>query len=215
VILFVTEKTVPTLGKGVLSKGQTVVLATGNPGKVRELQVYFADRDLIFQSQKELGVSSVAETGTTFIENAIIKARHAAAETGLPALADDSGLMVRALHDAPGIYSARYGGENATDTQRIEKLLCELAATGNPDRTACFCCALAYFRHADDPAPLIAFGQWWGSILEKPVGEDGFGYDPIFWVPTHECSAAQLDTEEKNHISHRGIAMQAFMQQLG
>jgi XTP/dITP diphosphohydrolase len=188
-------------------------LATGNAGKVRELQVYFAGRDLEFKSQKELGVSSVAETGTTFIENAIIKARHAAEVTGLPALADDSGLMVKALDDAPGIYSARYAGVDATDEQRMEMLLQELGATGSSDRTACFCCALAYFRHAKDPAPVLAFGQWWGEIMTSPVGDDGFGYDPIFWVPTHQCSAAQLDAQEKNCISHRGIAMQVLMQQ--
>lgn len=212
--MFVMEKVAPVRGKAVLSKGQTVVLATSNSGKVCELQAYFTDYGLVFKSQKELGVVSIAETGATFIENAIIKARHAAAETGLPALADDSGLMVKALGDAPGVHSARYAGEKATDSQRIEKLLHELAATGNEDRTACFCCALAYFHHAQDAAPLIAFGQWWGSILEQAVGCDGFGYDPIFWVPTHGCSAAQLDADEKNRISHRGIAMRQFMRQL-
>lgn len=198
------------MDSNVLNK-LVVVLATGNPGKVSELQSYFSEFPIVFKSQQELSVASVAETGTTFIENAIIKARHAAAVTGLPALADDSGLVVNALNGAPGIFSARYAGVNATDQQRIEKLLQELAATGSDDRSASFCCALAYLRHAEDPMPILAVGEWHGSILRKPVGSDGFGYDPVFWVPSHRCSAAQLEQAEKNRISHRGLAMRQFI----
>ncbi len=194
-----------------MSVNTVVVLATGNSGKLTELKSYFSGFSIQFKSQKDLLVNEVAETGTTFIENAIIKARHAAKQTGLPALADDSGLMVDALNGAPGIYSARYAGIHATAEQRIEKLLTELTGM---DRRASFCCALAFLQNAEDPAPIIAFGRWHGSILEKPVGSDGFGYDPIFWVPTHHCSAAQLCVEEKNKISHRGIAMQQFVAQM-
>jgi XTP/dITP diphosphohydrolase len=209
--LLATEKEMKKSGKGILSNGKTVVLATGNSGKLCELQAYFNDQTIVFKAQDEFGVQAVAETGTTFIENAIIKARHASEKTGLPALADDSGLMVSALHGAPGVHSARYAGVNATDAERIEKLLHELEKSGDSDRSACFCCALAYFRFAADPAPVIAFGQWWGFILNEPIGVHGFGYDPIFWVPTHLCSAAQLNALEKNRISHRGIAMQRLL----
>lgn len=201
-----------------MSERQIIALATGNAGKVRELQSYFQAAPVQFKSQKELSVAGADETGTTFIENAILKARHVAKETGLPALADDSGLVVDALGGAPGVYSARYAGVDATDAQRMDKLLAELAIIPQADRSASFCCALAFFRHGDDPAPIIAFGRWYGSILDKPIGTDGFGYDPIFYVPSHHCSAAQLDSEEKNKISHRGIAMQqltACLQQEG
>ena len=143
----------------------TVVLATGNQGKLLELQSYFQDFPIQFKSQKELLVSEVEETGTTFVENAIIKARHAAKVTGLPALADDSGLVVSGLNGTPGVYSARYAGLDATDKQRYEKLLQELAATGRSDRGASFCCALAFFRHADDPMPILSIGKWDGLIL--------------------------------------------------
>ena len=197
-----------------MSINKTIVLATGNQGKLRELQSYFEGMAIQFKSQKELSVSEVEETGTTFIENAIIKARHAAKETGLPALADDSGIVVPALNGAPGVYSARYAGIEATDERRMEKLIDELAKKNDSDKRAYFCCALAFFRYADDPAPIVSFGKWHGSILDEPVGNDGFGYDPIFWVPTHNCSAAQLDAEKKNKISHRGIAMQQFVVQM-
>jgi XTP/dITP diphosphohydrolase len=202
------------MGGNFLNMDYTVVLATGNPGKLRELGSYFSHLPIHFRSQKELSVSEVEETGTTFIENAVIKARHAAKETGLPALADDSGLVVPALNGEPGIYSARYAGVEATDQQRMEKLLAELEKKGQPDRGAFFCCALAFFRYAEDPVPITAIGQWHGSILHKPAGTDGFGYDPIFSVPTHNCSAAQLNLDEKNRISHRGLAMQQLVPQL-
>ncbi len=194
-----------------MSVNTVIVLATGNKGKLSELRSYFTGLPIEFKSQKDLSVSEVEETGTTFIENAIIKARHAAKETGLPALADDSGLMVDALNGLPGVYSARYAGMNATDEQRIEKLLIALSGL---DRQASFCCALAFLRNADDPAPIVAWGRWEGFILEKPIGDHGFGYDPIFWVPTHNCSAAELEIEEKNKMSHRGRAIKQLFNQI-
>jgi XTP/dITP diphosphohydrolase len=184
---------------------QKIVLASGNQGKVREFTSLFADYGVDVIAQKELGVHDVPETGTTFVENAIIKARHAAKETGLPAIADDSGLVVDALGGAPGIYSARYAGENATDSDNIDKLLSRLE--GQQNRKAHFFCTLVFMRHADDPVPLVSQGKWLGEILLKRQGDGGFGYDPIFNVPSHKMTAAQLDKAEKNRISHRGKAL--------
>jgi len=188
---------------------QKIVLASGNQGKVKEFTSLFADYGVDVVAQKELGVEDVPETGTTFVENAIIKARHAAKVTGLPAIADDSGLVVDALGGAPGIYSARYAGEHATDSDNIDKLLTCLH--GQEKRKAHFFCTLVFMRHADDPVPLVSQGKWLGEILSERQGDGGFGYDPVFHVPSHKLTAAELDKAEKNRISHRGKALAVLL----
>ncbi|WP_027711003.1 XTP/dITP diphosphatase [Dickeya chrysanthemi] len=193
---------------------QNVVLATGNAGKVRELAGLLADFGLDVVAQTTLGVDSVEETGLTFIENAILKARHAARETGLPAIADDSGLAVDVLGGAPGIYSARYAGENAGDQQNLDKLLAALDNVPDEQRQASFHCVLVYLRHAEDPTPLVCHGRWQGVIARAPAGEGGFGYDPIFFVPQLGKTAAELSREEKNAHSHRGQALRQLLDAL-
>ncbi len=193
---------------------QTVVLASGNTGKVAELTNMLSQLQINVVAQTDLAVPEIPETGCTFIENAIIKARNAAKHTGLPALADDSGLEVFALNGAPGIYSARYAGEQATDADNCRKLLGELSAFSQEERAARFRCVLVFMRHAHDPAPLICQGIWEGYILSAPQGQGGFGYDPLFYVPTHQCSSAELMPEVKNQISHRARALQQLIQQL-
>ncbi|MCH9673119.1 MAG: XTP/dITP diphosphatase [Gammaproteobacteria bacterium] len=192
----------------------TVVLATGNAGKLREMERLTAGIGIVVQAQSDFGVGAVEETGLTFVENALIKARHACEETGLPAIADDSGLAVDALDGRPGIYSARYAGENASDEQNVDKLLCELAQTPEQARGAQFHCVVVLLRHPKDPCPLIAHGQWAGRITDAPRGEDGFGYDPVFYVPDRQRTAAELAPEEKDAISHRGIALRHLTQEL-
>ncbi|MEX5412285.1 XTP/dITP diphosphatase [Atlantibacter hermannii] len=191
---------------------QKVVLATGNAGKVRELASLLRDFGLDIVAQTDLGVESAEETGLTFIENAILKARHAAAITGLPAIADDSGLAVDALGGAPGIYSARYAGVDASDRQNLEKLLVALNDVPDEQRQAQFHCVLVYLRHADDPTPLVFHGVWPGEITRAPAGEGGFGYDPIFYVPSEGKTAAELTREEKSAISHRGQALKQLLE---
>lgn len=191
---------------------QKVVLATGNAGKVRELASLLQDFGLDIVAQTDLGVESAEETGLTFIENSILKARHAAAITGLPAIADDSGLAVDALGGAPGIYSARYAGVDASDRQNLEKLLVALKDVPDGQRQAQFHCVLVYLRHADDPTPLVFHGVWPGEITHAPAGEDGFGYDPIFYVPSEGKTAAELTREEKSAISHRGQALKQLLE---
>lgn len=186
---------------------QKVVLATGNPGKVRELADLLAEFGLDIVAQTELGVESAEETGLTFIENAILKARHAAAITGLPAIADDSGLAVDALGGAPGIYSARYAGADASDQQNLEKLLTALESVPDGKRQAQFHCVLVYLRHAEDPTPLVFHGSWAGEIIRTAAGAGGFGYDPIFYVPALGKTAAELSKAEKLAVSHRGQAL--------
>lgn len=186
---------------------QKVVLATGNAGKVRELAHLLADFGLDVVAQTELGVESAEETGLTFIENAILKARHAAAVTGLPAVADDSGLAVDFLGGAPGIYSARYAGVDASDQQNLDKLLVALKDVPQGQRNAHFHCVLVYMRHAEDPTPLVCHGSWAGEITFAQAGEGGFGYDPIFYVPELSKTAAELSREEKSAVSHRGQAL--------
>jgi len=193
---------------------QKVVLATGNAGKVRELASLLNDFGLDVVAQTELGVDSVKETGLTFIENAIIKARHAAKVTGLPALADDSGLAVDVLGGAPGIYSARFSGVDASDQQNLEKLLEELQDVPDDKRQAQFHCVLVYMRHADDPTPLVCHGSWQGVITREQAGSGGFGYDPIFFVPSLGKTAAELTREEKSAISHRGQALKLLLEAL-
>lgn len=191
---------------------QKVVLATGNAGKVRELASLLRDFGLDIVAQTDLDVESAEETGLTFIENAILKARHAADITGLPAIADDSGLAVDALGGAPGIYSARYAGVDASDRQNLEKLLVALNDVPDGQRQAQFHCVLVYLRHADDPTPLVFHGVWPGEITRAPAGEGGFGYDPIFYVPSEGKTAAELTREEKSAISHRGQALKQLLE---
>ncbi|MFH0223385.1 XTP/dITP diphosphatase [Vibrio furnissii] len=189
-----------------------IVLATGNQGKVREMADLLADFGFDVVAQSEFNVSEVAETGTTFIENAIIKARHAAKETGLPAIADDSGLEVDALDGAPGVYSARYAGEHATDQQNLTKLLDAMKDVPEAQRTARFHCVLVLMRHENDPTPLVCHGSWEGRILTEAHGSNGFGYDPIFFVPEDNCASAQLEPARKKQLSHRGQALKKLFQ---
>lgn len=184
----------------------SLVLASGNAGKIKELQALLPNYTLIPQTQ--FNVVEIEETGTTFVENAILKARHAAQISNLPAIADDSGLVISALNDRPAIYSARYAGEKATDSDNIAKVLRELEGVPSEKRQAYFFCLVVLMRHANDPCPIIAQGRWDGFILEQPRGEAGFGYDPIFYVPTHDCSAAELHFDVKNSLSHRGQALE-------
>ncbi|MEY4475861.1 MAG: hypothetical protein RL248_1628 [Pseudomonadota bacterium] len=193
---------------------QKIVLATGNFGKVRELANLLAGVGLDVVAQTELGVESAEETGLTFIENAILKARHAAQATGLPAIADDSGLAVNVLGGVPGIYSARYAGMNASDQENREKLLVALKDVPEAQRGAQFHCVLVYMRHAQDPTPLVFHGQWAGVIAHQPAGAAGFGYDPIFYVPERSKTAAELTLEEKHAISHRGQALKLMLDAL-
>lgn len=190
---------------------QRIVLASGNRGKLAELEALLAPSGLRLQSQDALGVPEAEETGLSFVENAIIKARNAARHTGLPALADDSGLEVDALDGAPGIYSARYAGPAAGDGANLDKLLRALRDVPDERRTARFQCLLVYLRHALDPVPLICQGTWEGRILAAPRGRNGFGYDPVFFVPTHGCSSAELAPELKNRLSHRGRALACLL----
>ncbi len=186
-----------------------VVLATGNQGKVKELSAMLNQYDIEVLPQSDFNVSEVAETGTTFVENAIIKARHAAKISGLPAIADDSGLEVDALNGAPGVYSARYAGENADDQKNIDHLLAALGE--QTERSARFWCVLVYMRHADDPTPIICQASWEGEITTTQQGREGFGYDPIFKVQGLDCTSAELTKEEKNAISHRGQALKQLV----
>jgi XTP/dITP diphosphohydrolase len=191
-----------------------IVLASNNQGKVREIGQLLADLDMQVVPQSEYGVVDIEETGLSFVENAILKARNASQHTGLPAIADDSGLEVDALKGAPGIYSARYAGVGASDSDNLQKLLNELNSLGEVPRTARFQCLMVYVRHALDPTPLICQGTWEGVIVDTPQGENGFGYDPIFYVITDKCTAAQLPAERKNALSHRGQALQCLLDKL-
>lgn len=191
---------------------KTLVLATGNPGKVNELANMLSPLNINVLPQSDFNVGEVAETGTTFIENAIIKARHAAKITGMPAIADDSGLEVDGLNGAPGVYSARFAGESASDQDNIDKLLNELA--DNPNRKARFWCVLVLMRHADDPTPLICSASWEGEITQTQNGEGGFGYDPVFFVAEQNCTSAELTKEQKNAVSHRGQALKKLLLEL-
>lgn len=190
---------------------QQIVLATGNLGKVREINQLLAGHDLEVIPQSVFQVPEVEETGLTFVENAIIKARNAAAHADLPAIADDSGLEVDALQGAPGIYSARYAGPGASDRDNLEKLLVELGDLPEAQRSARFQCIMVYLRHAHDPSPLICQGTWEGRVLFAPRGDNGFGYDPVFYVPDQDCSSAELAPELKNRLSHRGQALRKLI----
>lgn len=190
------------------------VLASGNAKKAKELTLLLAPKGWQVSLQSELGVIQPAEDGLTFVENALIKARAASEQTGLPAIADDSGLVVPALQGSPGIYSARFAGEAASDAENNAKLLSVMHDLVDEQRDGYFVSLIVFLRHAQDPLPIIAQGVWHGRILHQAVGEGGFGYDPLFWVPTHACASAQLPTEVKQRISHRGLAMASLLAQL-
>ena len=189
-----------------------LVVASNNPGKLREFGALLAPLGWEAVAQKELGVAECEEPHHTFVENALEKARHAARSTGLPALADDSGLCVRALGGAPGVQSARYSGEPKSDERNNQKLIAALA--GQTDRRAHYVCVLVLVRHADDPQPIIAEGEWHGEIVDAPRGDGGFGYDPYFLLPDLGVTAAELDAAEKNRRSHRGLALQQLIARL-
>lgn len=191
---------------GVSSKA-TIVLASGNRGKLREIQAVLANQAYILHPQSEYEVEDAEETGLSFVENALIKARHAAQVTGLPAMADDSGIEVDYLNGAPGIYSARYAGEPCDDQANNDKLLDALRGVPFDQRTARFQCVIVLLRHALDSMPLICTGTWDGFIMDAEAGNNGFGYDPLFYVPDYKCTSAELDPEQKNRISHRGQAL--------
>jgi XTP/dITP diphosphohydrolase len=190
---------------------ERIVLASNNAGKVREFSQLLAQSHIQVIPQNPLGVPEADETGLSFVENAILKARNAAAHSGLAAIADDSGLEVDALGGAPGIYSARYAGSGASDAANLTKLLTDLEGVEEARRSARFQCLMVYLRHAADPTPVVCQGTWEGSILYGPQGENGFGYDPVFFVPTQHCSAAELDSEIKNALSHRGQALRKLV----
>ncbi|MGJ8686343.1 MAG: RdgB/HAM1 family non-canonical purine NTP pyrophosphatase [Spongiibacteraceae bacterium] len=189
-----------------------IVIASGNSGKLREISSLLASCNFTLHLQSTLAVVEAEETAPSFVENALLKARNAAKQTGMSALADDSGLCVNALNGAPGIYSARYAGDAASDTDNNTKLLQALENTD--DRQAHFHCALVFVRHADDPAPIICEGIWPGEILSAPKGSNGFGYDPLFFIAEENCSSAELSAERKNAISHRGRALTQLLPRL-
>ena len=193
---------------------KTWVLATGNKGKVKEMSQLLNSFSIEVLPQSHFDVSEVPETGTTFVENAIIKARHAAKVTGLPAIAVDSGLEVDFLSGQPGIYSSRFAGENASDQDNIDLLLNKLEGVGSEQRRARFQCVLVYMRHELDPTPIICQGTWEGVISDSMQGENGFGYDPIFWVESEQCSSAQLSKQRKHELSHRGQALAMLVERL-
>ena len=193
---------------------QKVVLASGNAGKIRELQALLSNLQISVTPQSQYGVSEAEECGLSFVENAIIKARHAAEHTGLAAIADDSGLEVDALRGAPGIFSARFAGANASDADNNAKLLSELRDVPAGQRRARFRCVLVYMRHANDPSPIICEGSWEGEIALQGRGENGFGYDPLFYIPQLDCHSAELSAEQKNRLSHRAMAMATLNEKL-
>lgn len=191
-----------------------IVLATGNAGKLRELEALLDSAAFELVAQTTLGVHEVEETGNTFRENAFLKARNASRQTGLPALADDSGLEVDALAGAPGVHSARYAGEHGNDRANMDKLLRALQGVPTAKRTARFRCAMVFVRSPGDPAPIVSEAAWEGRILDVRRGANGFGYDPVFLIPSKNCSAAELPQADKNHLSHRGQALRGLVEQL-
>lgn len=191
----------------------SLVLASGNAGKLREIDALLSPLGWNVRPQSHWNLEEAVEDGLTFVENALIKARHAASSTRLPALADDSGLVVDALHGRPGLRSARYAGEGGSEANNL-KLLGELQDVAQEDRGAHFMCVMVFLRHAEDPAPLIANGRWEGRIMTSPRGDGGFGYDPLFYVPDHDSTAAELPIEIKNSISHRGQALSSMLAML-
>jgi len=184
---------------------QKIVLASGNKGKIKEIQALLNNYTII--TQQEFNIQEAEETGSTFVENAIIKARNAAVHSNLPAISDDSGLVVDALNGAPGVISARFAGPQANDQENLQKLLKDMEGIPEAQRTARFICVIVLMRHANDPFPIITQASWEGLILSEAQGTNGFGYDPIFWVPTERCSSAKLSASRKNQLSHRGQAL--------
>lgn len=191
-----------------------IVIASSNPGKLREFRALFMDRDISMAPQSEFGIGDADECGLTFVENAIIKARHAVSQTNLPTIADDSGLEVDMLGGKPGIHSARYAGLGASDEQNLQLLLENIKAFADTQVSARFQCLMVYLERADDPTPVIAQGTWEGYIIKSPKGNNGFGYDPVFYLPAHKCTSAQLPTDLKNKISHRALALNLLMEKL-
>jgi len=198
-----------------IAADRTLVLASNNAGKLREINSMLTGLGLHAEPQSTFGVSEAEETGLTFVENAILKARHASQHAKHPAIADDSGIEVDALNGRPGIYSARYAGKGASDTDNLQKLLAELKDVPDEKRNARFQCVMVYMRHTLDPTPIICQGTWEGRITFAPRGDSGFGYDPVFFVPTHHCTAAELAAATKNELSHRGQALRALLTALG
>ncbi len=184
---------------------QKIILASGNKGKIKEIQALLKNYTIV--TQQEFNIQEVEETGSTFVENAIIKAKNAASHSNLPAIADDSGLVVDALNGAPGVRSARFAGPQANDQENLQKLLTDMESIPETQRTARFICVIVLMRHANDPFPIITQASWEGLILPHQQGINGFGYDPIFWIPTENCSSAELSASKKNQLSHRGQAL--------
>lgn len=197
-----------------MSKVKQAVLASSNQGKLREMGEILAGVGIELLPQSRFNVPSVDETGLTYVENALLKARMAAAVSGLPAIADDSGIEVDVLNGAPGLYSARYAGASATDQQNLDLLLQNVRSAGVHQPRARYQCVIVYLRHAKDPSPLIASASWEGNIVDEPRGTNGFGYDPIFLVPDYGCTSAELPADVKNRISHRGQALEIFLHKL-
>ena len=187
---------------------QKIVLASSNPGKIKEIQAMLAKQ--VIAPQSAFNVTDADETGSTFVENAIIKARNAVLHCNLSSIADDSGLVVDALNGAPGVISARYAGVGVSDHDNVLKLLDDMNGVPDEQRTARFICVMVFMKHANDPFPVIAQGVWEGRILHRPVGVNGFGYDPVFWVPEHNCASAELSADVKNSLSHRGQALRSL-----
>jgi XTP/dITP diphosphohydrolase len=198
-----------------VTEKQTIVLASNNSGKAKEINALLKDSSFNVISQSEFNVEEVEETGLTFIENAIIKARNAAKYTDHPVISDDSGIEMPALKGRPGIYSARYAGVGASDQDNLNKLIEDIKPLSEADRKARFVCVMVYLKHEEDPTPIIAQGFWDGVVITEPRGENGFGYDPMFYVPTHDCVSAELSPEIKNKLSHRGLALHQLLRQLG
>ena len=197
-----------------IMNNREIVVASNNPGKLRELSQLFSAYQVKVLPQSRFSVSEVEETGASFVENALIKARHAAAATRRAVIADDSGIEVDVLNGEPGVYSARYAGEGASDSDNLQLLLKKIAAAGARKPAARFKCVMVYLRRNDDPEPIVAQGVWEGYIAAKPAGDSGFGYDPVFYSPTHACTAAELSPEVKNAVSHRGQALRKLVEML-
>ena len=196
------------------AKVSRIVFASGNVGKVREIGQLLEGLSIDVLPQSDFNVPEIEETGRTFVENAILKARNAAHHTGLPAIADDSGIAVDVLQGRPGIVSARFAGVGASDEDNLEKLISMVKQFPDEERTARFICSMVYLRHEEDPIPVIAEGVWEGQLLIDPKGQNGFGYDPIFYVSSHQCTSAELPPEIKNKLSHRGQALRKLLEQL-
>ncbi len=195
-------------------EGQTIVLASNNLGKVQEINALLEDSNLTVIAQSQFNITAAPETGMTFVENALIKARHASHYTDYPVIADDSGIEVLALKGEPGIYSARYAGIDASDEANLNKLITKIKRLNQTERKARFICLMVLLKHAHDPCPIITQGIWNGYVVATPQGHNGFGYDPIFFVPEYQCTSAELAPAIKNQLSHRGQALRALVQQI-